>query len=346
MLAFSDPIVASDARDLDISEPLLRMASSSLLITGASGMLMGYLTALVWHIRQFRGINDVQIACASRVEQPDRPTDVAWMDYRGVVAWIRETRPQIVIHGASPADPREFVSDPVDCLDANILLTRDIARACAEVGSAMLFVSSGEVYGLNPPTPTDENSFGILDQTLPRSVYSEAKRAGEAYVAAYGRKSGLDVRIVRLFHTFGPGVSLSDSRIFASLINAAIQEKPFPMRSDGTNIRSLLYAFDAMNGMAFCLDRRPRLSATNVASATGLSIRQIADLAMSVMAPNVEPGVVHVGRANENGFESEITHNVADNRRLLQTGWHPQVELSSAFLRTFQSALWKVAQET
>lgn len=118
------------------------------------------------------------------------------------------------------------------------------------------------------------------------------------------------------------------------------------MRSDGTNIRSLLYAFDAMNGMAFCLDRRPRLSATNVASATGLSIRQIADLAMSVMAPNVEPGVVHVGRANENGFESEITHNVADNRRLLQTGWHPQVELSSAFLRTFQSALWKVAQET
>lgn len=346
MLAFSDPIVARDARDLRVSRPLLRMASSSLLITGASGMLMGYLAALVWHIRQLSGISDVQLACASRAEQPDRPSGVAWMDYGSAAAWIRQTRPQIVIHGASPADPRQFVSDPVDCLDANVLLTREIARACAETGSAMVFISSGEVYGLNPPTPTDEDSFGILDQTMPRSVYSEAKRAGEAYVLAYGRTYGLDARIVRLFHTFGPGVSLADSRIFAGLINAAIQKEPFPMRSDGTNIRALLYAFDAMNGIAFCLDRRASLSATNVASATGLTIRQIADLAMSAMAPSVEPGVVHVGRPNDSQFESEITHNVANNRRLLQTGWDPQVELSSAFLRTFQSARWRVAQQT
>lgn len=340
MNLFDDPVVRRDPEFFGIEDPLVDLVSGGLLVTGSGGMVMGYLAAVARNVREILGMGTSRLGCASRNPRRKPQTGVEFLNLDSAAEWIRANSPSVVIHGASPADPADYVRDPVGCLDANVALTRELAASCATHGSCLIYISSGEVYGLDPKTPTTENQYSGLDHTTARNVYAEAKRAGEAYVLSFARSEGLDARIVRLFHTFGPGIRRSDSRVFGGLIDAALAGRPFEMKSNGSKIRTLLYSFDAVSGIAYVHGKLPNMSVVNVAGSESHTINDIADLAMSAMMPDLRDKVVRLGEQVPT-HQSPVDRSIPNIGLQLSTGWRPRVPLDVAFQRTLESAAWQ-----
>lgn len=159
----------------------------------------------------------------------------------------------IVMHLASRASPFEFARFPIQILKANTLgiwVTLGIAK---KYKATFLYASSSEIYGNPPPKyiPTPETYNGNVNPIGPRSCYDEAKRCGEAFVAAYQLQHGLDTRIVRIFNSYGPRMRAGDvyGRVIPRFIDQALTNTPITVFGDGTQTRAFTYVTDMVNGL-------------------------------------------------------------------------------------------------
>lgn len=347
MLALSDPVIARDISDHVPSSPLSELAEQDVMITGATGMLASYLIAGIAQLRLRLGVKGRLTYAASRMYSGEPALSPGKDAVRFIGLDLAEdaiagSEQCVVIHAASPASPRQYIDDPLGCMDVNTERTRTLLKATREAQGTFIFLSSGEVYGSAPPVPTAEHQYAALDHTQPRTIYAEAKRAGEALVLAAHRTDGVDVRIARLFHTFGPGVDLSDGRIFGGLVKAAVEDRDFKLRSSGQAYRAFLYSYDLLEGLAHLYARLDSGAIANVASSEGVMIREVASLALSAMAQDRLSVLTGPLEPDEKDLpESPIMSNISDNSLLRATGWRPQFSLEEAFKRTYESALWR-----
>ncbi len=154
-----------------------------------------------------------------------------------------------VLHVASPASPDDFERLPFEIMAVNSEGTRLAAELALARGARFLFASTSEVYGDPEVHPQGEDYWGHVNSFGPRAVYDESKRFGEAMVAAFKRHRGLDVRVVRIFNTYGPRMRPSDGRLIPNLITQALDGKPLTVYGDGSQTRSFCYVSDMVDGM-------------------------------------------------------------------------------------------------
>lgn len=157
----------------------------------------------------------------------------------------------LVIHMASRASPFEFEYYPIEILKANtigLMASLEIAR---DHNARILYTSTSEVYGNPTVVPTPESYNGNVNPIGPRGCYDEAKRCGEAYVMAYRKQHGLDVRIARIFNTYGPRIRGDGiyARAVPRFIAQAIHGEPITIFGDGTQTRSFTYVTDQIEGL-------------------------------------------------------------------------------------------------
>lgn len=163
-----------------------------------------------------------------------------------------------IFHLASPASPnkksaRSYINFPIETLLANSLGTYNLLELARKFNSKFLFASSSEVYGDPSVSPQREDYFGNVNPNGIRSVYDEGKRFGEAITFGYLRKYDLDVRIIRIFNTYGPVMSVDDGRVVSSFINQAIRNKPITVYGKGNQTRSLCYVADMVSGIKLAM---------------------------------------------------------------------------------------------
>ena len=153
-----------------------------------------------------------------------------------------------IFHLASPASPIDYIELPLETMYVNADGTR-LALELAEKNNARFFISStSEVYGDPEVHPQHEEYWGNVNPIGPRSVYDEAKRYAEALATAYQRYKGVEVRIVRIFNTYGPRMRADDGRVIPTFINQALEGKPLTIFGDGTQTRSFCYVDDLIEG--------------------------------------------------------------------------------------------------
>jgi UDP-glucuronate decarboxylase len=170
---------------------------------------------------------------------------------------ILDTKIDFVLHMASRASPLEFEQFPIQIMKANTLGTW-IALGIAKKNKArLLFTSTSEIYGESQIIPTPETYHGNVNTLGIRGCYDEAKRAGEATCMAYMRQHGVDVRIVRIFNTYGPRMR-SDGyygRVVPRFIVQALQNEPITIFGDGSQTRSFCYVTDQIEGLIRFIER-------------------------------------------------------------------------------------------
>jgi dTDP-glucose 4,6-dehydratase len=154
-----------------------------------------------------------------------------------------------VLHFASPASPPDYLQHPVATLDVGTIGTRRMLDLAVEKGARFLMASTSEVYGDPQVHPQPESYWGHVNPVGMRSVYDEAKRASEAYVMAYHRTHDLDVRIARIFNTYGPRMRTDDGRAVPQFVTQALADLPFTVYGDGSQTRSLCYVDDMVEGL-------------------------------------------------------------------------------------------------
>ncbi len=161
-----------------------------------------------------------------------------------------------VFHLASPASPSDYLKFPIQTLKVGSLGTHNALGLAKHKGARFLLSSTSEVYGDPQIHPQHEEYWGHVNPIGPRGVYDEAKRFSEAMTMAYHRTHRLDVRIARIFNTYGPRMRIADGRAIPTFIAQAIRNEPITVFGDGRQTRSFCYITDLVEGLVRLMDSR------------------------------------------------------------------------------------------
>lgn len=155
-----------------------------------------------------------------------------------------------IFHLASPASPIQYKKYPIETLMANSLGTKNVLDFMKKTNSkTFVITSTSEVYGDPLVHPQKESYWGNVNPNGVRSCYDESKRFAESLVMAYFRTYQLDIRIARLFNTYGPNMEQNDGRVVSNFILQSIQNKPITIYGEGNQTRSFCYVFDMVKGL-------------------------------------------------------------------------------------------------
>jgi dTDP-glucose 4,6-dehydratase len=154
-----------------------------------------------------------------------------------------------VLHFASPASPADYQRWPIPTLKVGALGTHKALGLAKDKKAVFVLASTSEVYGDPKVSPQPESYWGNVNPIGPRGVYDEAKRFAEALTMAYHRSHGVQVRILRIFNTYGPRMRLNDGRAVPNFLTQALTGKPITVYGDGSQTRSLTYVADLVDGI-------------------------------------------------------------------------------------------------
>lgn len=154
-----------------------------------------------------------------------------------------------IMHFASPASPPRYLKLPIETLKVNAEGTRHLLDLARLQGAKFFLASTSEVYGDPLEHPQRESYWGHVNPIGPRSVYDEGKRYAEAIAMAYHRHYNVDLRIVRIFNTYGPRLDPADGRVVSNFIAQALAGEPLTIYGDGTQTRSFQYVDDLIDGI-------------------------------------------------------------------------------------------------
>jgi nucleoside-diphosphate-sugar epimerase len=247
----------------------------------------------------------------------------------------------VIVHAASPASPKDYSADPAGVLKPNVLGTLNLLElARASKAGHFLYFSSGEVYGqpAEPEQPVAEDARGWVDPAALRSCYAEGKRAGEALCVAWQHQHGVPARIVRPFHTYGPGMRLDDGRVFADFVADIVQGRDIRLMSDGSARRSFCYLADATLGFFTVLLKGQPGQAYNIGNPAAET--SIAELAERLVGLYPEKGlkVVRQQRAASDAYmPSRIARSCPDTAKAEALGWKALTGLDEGFKRSIGS---------
>jgi dTDP-glucose 4,6-dehydratase len=232
-----------------------------------------------------------------------------------------------VLHFASPASPRDYLEHPIKTLKVGSLGTHNTLGLAKDKGARYFLASTSEVYGDPLEHPQKETYWGHVNPIGPRGVYDEAKRFAEAMTMAYHRSHGVDVRIVRIFNTYGEKMRPLDGRVVSNFIVQALAGKPLTVYGDGSQTRSFCYVDDEVRGLLALLDS-DYVGPVNIGNPDEFTVLELAEIVLEV-----------TGSSSEIVFEPLPVDDPAQRRPDITLarevlGWQPTVDVRTGVGRT------------
>ncbi len=234
-----------------------------------------------------------------------------------------------VLHFASPASPVDYLEHPIKTMKVGSLGTHNTLGLALAKQARYLLASTSEVYGDPLVHPQPESYWGNVNPIGPRGVYDEAKRFAEAMTLAYHRTHGLDVRIVRIFNTYGPRLRPADGRVVSNFLVQAMEGKPLTIYGEGHQTRSFCYVDDLVAGILGLL-RCDHVGPMNIGNPNEFTIRELADAVLDVTGSSSEIAFEELPVDDPTQRQPDITLA----RSVL--GWEPKVQLREGLTRTYE----------
>jgi dTDP-glucose 4,6-dehydratase len=181
-----------------------------------------------------------------------------------------------ILHFASPASPIDYLKLPIQTLKVGALGTHNMLGLALAKGARFLLASTSEVYGDPQVHPQPETYWGHVNPIGPRGVYDEAKRFAEAITFAYHRSHGVDVRVARIFNTYGPRMRMEDGRAVPAFMGQALDGIPLTIHGDGFQTRSLSFVGDMVDGFVALLTH-DEVGPVNLGSPFEVTMRELAE---------------------------------------------------------------------
>jgi dTDP-glucose 4,6-dehydratase len=234
-----------------------------------------------------------------------------------------------VLHFASPASPVGYMKMPIQTLKAGSLGTHNALGLALVKNAKFILASTSECYGDPAISPQHEEYWGNVNPVGPRSVYDEAKRFAEALTMAYHHSHGLDTRIVRIFNTYGPRMSLNDGRALPNFVYQALSGNPITIYGDGKQTRSFCYVSDLIEGIYLLMESGEHLP-VNIGNPHEITILEFAERIRSHFEN--PPALVFEPLPTDDPKQRRPDINKA--KRLLK--WAPKVSLEEGLRQTIK----------
>lgn len=249
-----------------------------ILITGAAGFLGSHLTdRFLADGHDVIGVDNFVTGSRRNLAHLEGDSRFQLLRQDVSTPFTVEAKLDGVLHFASPASPADYVKMPIQTLKVGGLGTHNTLGIALHHGARYLLASTSEVYGDPLVHPQREDYWGNVNPVGPRGVYDEAKRYAEAMTTAYHRTHGVDVRIARIFNTYGPRLRHDDGRAVSNFIDQALRGQPLTVYGDGSQTRSFCYVDDQVEGL-MRLFRKGGSSPVNIGNPNEFTIRELAEL--------------------------------------------------------------------
>lgn len=318
-----------------------KLENSTVLITGASGMIGSYLMYVLASLNDLQSFN-IKILALVRDKNKipnylKNRIDIAVLEQDVCDRIIYNEKIDYIIHAASPASPTIMKKIPVETIMANTVGTLNTLKLAVKNNvKAYLYISSREVYGepYDWQKEFDEETYGFVDPLLPRSCYSEGKKAAETMCMCFKEQYGLNVKIARPAHTYGPGMSIYDGRVQADFLKNIVNNEDIIMKSRGEAIRTYTYISDVIAGIFFILLNSDDVVYNIADKNAKLSIKELAKLLVSLYPERK----LKVKMELENDIKgcAPFKLGIINSDKLIKLGWKPNISLNDGFKRTVE----------
>jgi len=315
------------------------MSQGRALITGGAGFLGshladalladGWTVVVVDNLLTGRRANLTHLSNEPRFEFVEKdicqPFDVGNVDY--------------VFHFASPASPEDYHAHGIETLQVGSIGTFHALEVARKYGAKYLVSSTSECYGDPLEHPQKETYWGHVNPVGPRSVYDEAKRFTEAATVAYRRYHHVDVRIARIFNTYGPRMQIRDGRVVPNFMRQALNGEDLTVYGDGNQTRSFCYVSDEIDGFLRLAKSDEHLP-VNIGNPNEFTILECAQLVLEVTGSKSRIRYEPLPQDDPKQRRPDITKA----RQLL--GWEPKIDLEAGLRLSLAYFKKAVAQDT
>jgi UDP-glucuronate decarboxylase len=244
---------------------------------------------------------------------------------------------------ACPASPMHYQFNPVKTVEANVVGTLNSLRLAQQIGARVLQASTSEVYGDPTVHPQTESYRGNVNPIGPRACYDEGKRVAETLMMDYHRQTGVDIRIARIFNTYGPRMDQADGRVVSNFIVQVLRGEPLTLYGTGEQTRSFCYVDDLVEGLIRLMNAEGVYEPVNLGNPHEFTIRELAELTARLCDA---PSSVRYCPLPEDD-PTQRCPDISRARELLG-GWIPRVQLQEGLQRTvadFKARLARADQQ-
>ncbi len=275
-----DSIIEADIQKIRRTLEAEFFASKSVLVTGGAGFIGSWLSDVMISLNaQVTVVDNLSTGRIKNIEDLRLNKQFQLIE-NDVSIFQSDEKFDIIFHMAAHASPEEYMLHPIETLQTSASGTQNIAELARKNDATLLFASTSEVYGDAEIVPTPESYWGKVNPIGPRSCYDEGKRFAEALLMAYYKQYGLDVRVPRIFNTYGPRLREDGfyGRAMSRFIMQALSEKPITVYGDGKQTRSFCYITDTITGlMLLTSSGEAKGEVVNVGNTQELSILELAE---------------------------------------------------------------------
>jgi len=301
------------------------------LVTGGAGFIGSWVCQVLVDF-------DAEIACLDNLSTGKQLNIEHLLDRRNfkfvdgdVSSFHDSSKFDYILHLASRASPVEYQQHPIETLRANSVGSYNILELARKHDAKILFSSTSEVYGDAEVVPTPETYWGNVNPVGVRSCYDEGKRFGEALFMAYDRQYGLDVRIARIFNSYGPRLRAEGTygRAVSRFVTQALSSQPLTVYGDGRQTRSFCYITDTVAGLLLLLTaERARGEIVNMGNPVEMSILELAET-VKRLAGSTSSLTFHSLPSDD---PKRRCPDITKAQRLL--GWKPKITVEQGLTRT------------
>lgn len=348
MFSYSNSIVQIDLREIiQISLDWNDLNDKNILVTGANGMIATYLVYVLMNLNIAKKLNVKVFALSRDINKAQKLFNEFWNDPRFCFLQQDVCDPIIInnsldyiFHFAGNASPYYIKHDPVGIMKSNLIGTLNVLELARKQSSCkVIFASTREVYGKNDEIDSlAENSFGYIDCLDSRSCYPESKRAAETLCNSYYTQYGIEYYVVRIAHSYGPGMKLTnDGRVMADLLFCAEEGKDIVLKSTGEALRAFCYVTDVISGLFYILFKGKVCNAYNLANETEeISILNLAKSIINICSVE-NMNIIYDIPSQKTNVYCDYARVKLNIDKLYSLGWKPSVKLLVGLKRTIDS---------
>jgi UDP-glucuronate decarboxylase len=191
-----------------------------------------------------------------------------------------------IYHLACPASPKAYQYDSIKTLKTNFLGTLNILGLAKDKKARVLLTSTSEIYGNPNVHPQSEEYWGNVNPIGIRSCYDEGKRISETLMMEYNRNHNVDIRIARIFNTYGPCMNKDDGRVVSNFINQMLENKDITIYGDGSQTRSFCYVDDTVDGLIRLMNNNETKGPINIGNPNEITIKELVDILLNMITTN------------------------------------------------------------
>ncbi len=233
---------------------------------------------------------------------------------------------------ACPASPPHYQYNPVKTMKTSVMGAINMLGLAKRVKARILQASTSEVYGDPKVHPQVESYWGNVNPIGIRSCYDEGKRAAETLFFDYHRQNGIEIKVIRIFNTYGPNMSPYDGRVVSNFIVEAIKGEDITIYGDGTQTRSFCYVDDLVEGMIRMMNSREGFAGpVNLGNPGELTMLELANKVIKLTGSN--SGIVYHPLPQDDPAQRKPTIDLAKR----ELDWEPKIKIEEGLIKTIES---------